>query len=474
MCGIVSIFSYKGLSEVDRNEVRSIRDHMFKRGPDGSGEWYSTDNCIGLGHRRLAIIELSAAGAQPMRNDDASIVIVFNGEIYNYMTLRDSLEKRGYVFRSSSDTEVLLHLYDAKGPDMLHDLRGMFAFAIWDDRKKELFLARDPFGIKPLYYTDNGNTFIAASQVKALLKSSKIDTCPDPAGHAGFFLWGHVPDPFTLYKGIHSLPAGSYMVVDSAGCIVITAYCSPASLLSAAVSSARPTRKEEGEGPFKVGPAETVRSHLIADVPVGVFLSAGMDSTTLVALASEVSGSGLNTVTLGFNEYINMHDDETALAALVADKYRTVHQTIWVSREDFQNDIDGLLKAMDQPSTDGVNSYFVSKAAAKAGLKVAISGLGGDEIFGSYPSFAQVPKMVKMIGPLKNIRSIGKVFRVVSSPFLGRMTSPKYAGLLEYGGTFGGAYLLRRGMFMPWELPYIIGPEMAREGWEKLQTLTQA
>jgi len=180
---------------VDREEVKNIRDHMSPRGPDGSGEWYSSDNRIGLGHCRLAIIDLSAAGAQPMRNDDASRIIVFNGEIYNYKELRDSLEKRGYVFRSSSDTEVLLHLYDAKGPDMLHDLRGMFAFAIWDDRKKELFLARDPFGIKPLYYSGNGNTFLAASQVKALLKSSRVDTSPDPAGHAGFFLWGHVTGP---------------------------------------------------------------------------------------------------------------------------------------------------------------------------------------------------------------------------------------------------------------------------------------
>lgn len=471
MCGIVSIFNYKDPSGIDRDEVRNIRDHMSPRGPDGSGEWYSTDNRIGLGHRRLAIIDLSAAAVQPMRNHDASLIIVFNGEIYNYKTLRVFLEKRGYAFRSSSDTEVLLHLYDAKGPDMLHDLRGMFAFVIWDDRKKELFLARDPFGIKPLYYSENGNTFIAASQVKALLKSPKIDTSPDPAGHSGFFLWGHVPEPFTLYNGIHALPAGSYMVVDNEGSKVVTTYCNPSSLLSSAKSPPRITSKEEMKGLLRSAMLDTVRSHLVADVPVGVFLSAGIDSTTLVALASEISGSGLKTVTLGFNEYINMHDDETALAALVAGKYSTGHHTIWVSRKDFQNDINGLFKAMDQPSIDGVNSYFVSKAAAKAGFKVAISGLGGDEIFGSYPSFAQIPKMVKLLGPLDNIRFIGKVFQVVSSFFLNRMTSPKYAGLLEYGRTFGGAYLLRRGMYMPWELPYIIEPEMAREGWEKLQTL---
>jgi glycosyltransferase involved in cell wall biosynthesis len=216
---------------------------------------------------------------------------------------------------------------------------------------------------------------------------------------------------------------------------------------------------------------DSVQHHLIADVPVGIFLSSGMDSTTLVALASEITKNRLNTVTLGFREYIDTPNDETSLATLVADRYRTTHETVWVAKEDFQHELDRLLHAMDQPTIDGVNSYFVSLAAKKAGLKVALSGLGGDELFGSYPSFVQLPRMVKMFKPYNDAPLLGKAFRAVSAPFLKHLTSPKYAGLLEYGGSYPGAYLLRRGMFMPWELPGLLDEEMVRKGWEELQPL---
>lgn len=218
MCGIVSIFAYNNSAPpIDRDELLRIRDHMITRGPDGCGTWFSVDNRVGLGHRRLAIIDLSETGAQPMALADGSLIITFNGEIYNYQELRDGLEKKGYRFRSTSDTEVLLNLYADKGQEMVHALRGMYAFAIWDERKKGLFLARDPFGIKPLYYADDGRTLRAASQVKALLAGRCVDTAPEPAGHVGFFLWGHVPDPYTIYKGIRSLPAGTSLWVDKEG-----------------------------------------------------------------------------------------------------------------------------------------------------------------------------------------------------------------------------------------------------------------
>ena len=204
MCGIVSIFAYSHPSGVDREELRQIRDQMAHRGPDGSGEWYSEDRRVGLGHRRLAIIDLSDRGDQPMKTEDGNVVIAFNGEIYNYKHLRSELERKGYRFYSQSDTEVLLHLYAEKGVNMLNDLRGMFAFAIWDNKKKELFIARDPFGIKPLYYADDGKTFYVASQVKALLKASHMDTGPEAAGHVGLqrqlagnpLVKGPVPDRF--------------------------------------------------------------------------------------------------------------------------------------------------------------------------------------------------------------------------------------------------------------------------------------
>lgn len=471
MCGIVSIFSYNSPEGVDRRELLRIRDYMTKRGPDGDGEWYSKDNRVGLGHRRLAIIDLSESGAQPMQTADGRYVISFNGEIYNYQALRAGLQARGYRFKSTSDTEVLLQLYADKGPEMLNELRGMFAFVIWDNVKRELFLARDPFGIKPLYYSDDGNTFRVASQVKALLAGGRIDTNPEPAGHVGFFLWGHVPGPYTLYKGIRSLPAGSFILVDQTGQRSLKSYCSVTGIFTDAEKSKVDLNKEEVQERLRDALLDAVRHHLIADVPVGVFLSAGMDSTTLVALATELKRTRLNTVTLGFREYIDTHDDETPLATLVADCCHTEHQTVWVSKEDFHNELTQLLDDMDQPTTDGVNSYFVSKAAVKAGLKVAISGLGGDELFGSYPSFSEIPKMVRVFEPVRNVPVLGKAFRVISAPLLKHLTSPKYAGLFEYGGSYAGAYLLRRGMFMPWELPGLLDGEMVREGWGELQTM---
>src|SRR5213078_4118363 len=207
-------FSYRGGPPVAEPELFAIRDRMTSRGTDGAGIWISEDRLIGLAHRRLSIIYLSPGGAQPMFDHTGTFGITFNGEIYNYRELRAELRNKGFRFRSTSDTEVLLQLYADRGMAMLDSLRGMYAFALWDDRKKALFLARDPYGIKPLYYADDGKTFRVASQVKALVAGGNIDTTPNPAGHAGFFLWGHVPDPYTLYRGIRAVPAGSFVCVE--------------------------------------------------------------------------------------------------------------------------------------------------------------------------------------------------------------------------------------------------------------------
>ena len=218
MCGINGIFAYKvSAPEVDLAELIAVRDSMAARGPDGAGEWFSSDRRVALGHRRLAIVDLSETGAQPMASADGTFHITFNGEIYNYQAIRDRLLSKGVVFKSHSDTEVLLHLYAEKGPAMLDELRGMYAFAIWDASRRQLFLARDPFGIKPLYYATDGKTFRFASQVRALLKARSIGTEADAAGRVGFMLWGCVPEPYTLYSGIRALPAGSWMTVSSEG-----------------------------------------------------------------------------------------------------------------------------------------------------------------------------------------------------------------------------------------------------------------
>jgi asparagine synthase (glutamine-hydrolysing) len=471
MCGIAAIFAYGStVNGVDRDDLRRIRDHMVTRGPDGFGEWYSGDNRVGLGHRRLAIIDLSDRGSQPMRNREGSLVISFNGEIYNYRVLRDSLERKGHRFSSASDTEVLLHLYEEKGETFLGDLRGMFAFILWDEKKKILFMARDTFGIKPLYYADNGRVVRVASQVKALLKGNDIDTRPEPAGHVGFFLWGHVPEPYTLYKGIVALPAGSSMTIDEAGNKTLRRYCDLTSVFVEAEGQAEGAKAADVHQVLREALIESVRHHLIADVPVGIFLSSGLDSSTLVALACEITPSEkLNTVTLGFKEYEGTIDDETILAEQVARHYGTRHRTIFVSKQDFINDLPRVLASMDQPTIDGINSYFVSKVAVETGLKVALSGLGGDEIFGGYPSFREIPHAVSILSPFAGLRPLGSALRRITSPILKRFTSPKYAGLLEYGTRYGGSYLLRRGLYMPWEVSEILDRDLVREGLETLQ-----
>jgi asparagine synthase (glutamine-hydrolysing) len=473
MCGIAAIFVYDpSTAKVNREEMARMLGRMKSRGPDGEGEWYSVDASLGLGHRRLSIIDLSENGSQPMCSDDGRAVIVFNGEIYNFKELRRELELKGHHFRSQSDTEVLLHLYQEHGEAMVHKLRGMFAFAIWDETKRGLFLARDPFGIKPLYYADDGKVFRAASQVKALLACGGIGHTPEPAGHVGFFIWGHVPEPYTLHAGIRALPAGSHVWVDARGPHAIKSFCSIRTMLAEAKAPAPVPNAANPRSILHQALLDSVQHHLIADVPVGVFLSAGLDSTTIAALAAEAGGT-LRTVTLGFHEFKGTNQDESPLAETVAAQYGAKHQTIWVTRADFQRSYDQLLEAMDQPSIDGVNSYFVSRAATQAGLKVALSGLGGDELLGGYPSFQEIPRAVASFAPLRLLPFVGRSFRYVSAGVLPYFTSPKYAGLLEYGGTYGGAYLLRRGMFMPWELPQVLDEELVRDGWQELQTLSR-
>ena len=292
MCGITGIYSYHSAAEiVDHDELIRMRDHMARRGPDGSGEWFSKDRRVGLAHRRLAIIDLSDTAAQPMQDTDGRHIITFNGEIYNYELLRQRLEQNGHVFRTHSDTEVLLHLYAEKGEAMVDDLRGMFAFAIWDTDRKALFLARDPYGIKPLYYADDGRQFRFASQVKALHAGGGVSNEPDPAGWTGFYLFGSVPEPFTTYRQISALPAGSTLWVNEGGPQTPKRYFSiaqtwqEAEVLTSA-GRAHSSLPDNGERAAAIADAlrESVRHHLVADVPVGSFLSAGIDSGALVGL----------------------------------------------------------------------------------------------------------------------------------------------------------------------------------------------
>jgi asparagine synthase (glutamine-hydrolysing) len=468
MCGITGSFAWAAsAAPVDRDELRRMRDHMAARGPDGAGEWFSASGRTGLAHRRLAIIDLSERGAQPMSSADGRFQITFNGEIYNYRELRERLLADGAELHTESDTEVLLHLYARLGADAVHELRGMYAFAIWDELKDELFLARGPFGIKPLYYADTSGTFRFASQVRTLLLAP-VDSSPEPAGHAGFYLWGSVPEPWTLYRGIRALPPGHTMVVGRNGIRPSRPFCNIASILREAAATPAFGSRETALEAISAAIKDSVLAHQVADVPVGVFLSAGLDSC-IIASAAAFHGANSYTLTLGFREFAGTLEDEVPLAEQVARSLDAWHSTLMTSREDFEGEREKLFAAMDQPSIDGVNTWFVARAAAQMQLKVALSGLGGDELFASYPSFRQLPRLVhysRLWAPW-----VGKAFRRAVSPLASRLTSPKYAGLLEYGHDLGGAYLLRRCLFAPWELPSVMDPDMARQGLEDLQTL---
>ena len=473
MCGIAGIFAYHYPAlPVDREELRQIRDHMAARGPDGGGEWLSEDGRVGLAHRRLSIIDLSERAAQPMSSGDGQLVVSFNGEIYNFRELRRGLEAHGSVFRTESDTEVLLHLYAEKGEAMLRDLRGMFAIALWDGRKKGLLLARDPYGIKPLYLADDGWTVRVASQVKALLGSPRVSRVAEPAGLAGFYLFGSVPEPFTLYQEIRSVPAGSYQWVDSTGPRQAVQYFSLAATWVHGGRGPQVSTMETQEAVRKAV-LDSVRHHLVSDVPVGAFLSAGIDSGALAGLMKDAGQENVQAVTIAFEEFRGTQGDEAPLAAEVARVYGLRHSVRVVGEGEFREDLPRILSAMDQPSTDGINTWFVSKAAHEAGLKVAISGLGGDELFGGYPSFRTVPRWARRLwlpGHVPGAGALLEQFHTAFAPLFPAL-HPKTAGLLRYGASFAGAWMLQRGLFLPGELGAVLGKELAREGLRRLRPL---
>ncbi|MCG6885827.1 MAG: asparagine synthase (glutamine-hydrolyzing) [Proteobacteria bacterium] len=475
MCGIAGIFAYHyAAPPVERAELRGIRDHMARRGPDGKGEWLAGNERVGLAHRRLAIIDLHERAAQPMTSDNEQLVISFNGEIYNYLQLRRELEAKGRRFSTDSDTEVLLQLYAEKGVAMLTELRGMFAFALWDARKQAVLLARDPYGIKPLYYADDGWTLRIASQVRALRASPRVSAQPEPAGIAGFYLFGHVPEPWTTWQEIRAVPAGCYLWADATGPAESVPYFSLARLWAEAESRAEAGRNAGGDVQQQVRAAllDSVKAHRVSDVPVGAFLSAGVDSGALIGLMAETAGQPVQTVTLAFDEYRGSANDEAELAAQVAQCYGTQHTTRRVTAKEFQDDLPNILTAMDQPSIDGINTWFVAKAAREQGLKVAITGLGGDELFGGYPSFRDIRHWNRMFGLAARMPGLGGLTRRLMTALpLPAKLSPKAAGLIEYGGSVAGAYLLRRGLFMPWELPALMGRELTQQGLRRLQPI---
>src|ERR1039458_9179412 len=474
MCGIAGNLKFGSGPPVDARLLESVRDTMRKRGPDGAGLWCSADGQVGLAHRRLSIIDLSPGGQQPMATADGRLRIVFNGEIYNYPELRRELIAQGHQFRSTSDTEVLLHLYDRYELEMFRFLRGMYAFGLWDESKRRLLLARDPLGIKPLYLAQLRGELWFGSQVRALVAAG-FPGAEDLFGLVGFDLWGHVPEPYTMFREIRQLPAGSYMVVDAGGKSTSKRFWSLSAYLASDTNGSNSEKAMDPAGMPMLAAAlkDTVSRHLVADVDVGFFLSSGRDSSTLLALASELGHPGLRTVTLGFDEFKGSEQDETVLAQQLADQLQCKHSSIYLSRSEIASMMDRFLESMDQPTIDGLNTFLVSSAAAASGLKVSISGIGGDELFAGYSTFQDVPRLVGALARVPGAHTFGRMFTVVADPVLRHFTSPKYAGILQYGVDYEGAYLLRRGLFMPWELPRILDPDLVREGLKELSPIAR-
>jgi asparagine synthase (glutamine-hydrolysing) len=378
MCGIAGILGAGDGSDV-QDAVERMVEHLQHRGPDASGR-LALDGVV-LGHTRLAIIDLSAAGRQPMRTADGEQAITYNGEIYNFREV--AAELRDVEWHSRTDTEVVLRAYAKWGPDCVERLRGMFAFAIWDPQRQELFLARDRLGIKPLYYYAANGLFVFASEIRALLASGLVPRRLDPLGLADYLSYQSLPAPRTMIEGVRALLPGTWLLVDRFGHLNEHTYWDLLDSASPDAAHASPEDNQRRTGDLL---RESVAMHLVSDVPLGAFLSGGIDSSLVVGLMRE-AGQLPHTFSVAFAE---REFDETRHARTVATCFDTHHTEILLREEDLLDQLPHAFGAMDQPTGDGVNTYVISGAVRAAGITVALSGLGGDELFGGYPSFKRL------------------------------------------------------------------------------------
>ncbi|MDQ6949480.1 MAG: asparagine synthase (glutamine-hydrolyzing) [Actinomycetota bacterium] len=413
-------------------EAGQITERLRHRGPDATGR--RDFGYCSLGHTRLRIIDLSPRGDQPLANEDENVWAVFNGEIYNFGELRTGLETRGHRFRSQTDTEVLVHLYEEHGIDMARYLHGMFAFAIWDDRRRQLMLCRDRLGIKPLYYRMSGDRISFASEVQALTRPG--DTI-DPAALYSYLRLGWIAGPNTIRSNILELLPGHRLVLQD-GREQSTSYWSP----NDDRSEVAPTADELGEALLSA-----TRRHLVADVPVGVFLSSGIDSTIVARLGSNAKAD-LRTYTVAFGSAM----DESTEAAVMAQRLGLPHTVVTIGPQEAIDSVGPFMTNMDQPTVDGMNSWIVSRAVRDAGSLVALSGLGGDELFAGYSTFRHIPRLVGAGKAGGDALPWGRAAAAMGSS--GRIAHSRARRALEaikIGG-WGPAYEAVRGLFGQAEL----------------------
>ncbi|MFN9554406.1 MAG: asparagine synthase (glutamine-hydrolyzing) [Dolichospermum sp.] len=445
MCGIAGVIKLNTDDGSLEAKIEKMQTSLKHRGPDDAGIYISTDKQAALAHTRLSILDLSAAGHQPMSTTDNRYHITFNGEIYNFQELRENLISQGEKFHSQTDTEVILKLYQKIGFNCVQHLRGMFAFAIWDDLEKTCFLARDPLGIKPLYYYQLGTTLVFASELRAVLASGLPAINMSVEGLYGYLTTGSVPEPYTLITDIHCLPAGNWLYWHN-GNTTKKQYWQ-ISFTPEAISP------PEAEEIVRKALLDSIQHHFISDVPVGIFLSGGIDSTTILALATQTQKSQLSTYSIAFAE---SEFNEGELAQKIANHFGAKHTEYQVTSSFAKSILPDFLAAIDQPSIDGFNTFCVSKVAHDHNMKVVLSGLGGDEIFGGYKSFQKVPQMVewgKKLNTLPFLRTglgLG-LERWGTSPKIKRL-----GGFLKQPPTFASAYNTFRGIFSHQEACMII------------------
>ena len=468
MCGIAGIINLKPGSKVSKKYLAGINQRMVSRGPEKSGFWYSQCQQIGFAHNRLSFIDLHQRSDQPLEYLNGRYVITYNGEIYNYAELRQQLIKKEYRFNTQSDTEVIMAMYHCMGVKMLDELRGMFAFAIWDNQEQKLFAARDPFGVKPFYYSTVGEQFVFASQVKSISLETKETLTSNPSAWCGYLLYGSVPEPFTTYKQINALPAGHFLEIDKRGSMKQQAYyCVYDDYYTIEQSKPKSANLENIERSL----TDSVNYHLVADVPVGLFLSAGIDSNIIACLASQLDRSDLVGFTMDFEEF-DQQKNESALAGLAAKKFGLNHQLLNFSIDELTALLDAFFIAMDQPSIDGLNVWMISKVVSEAGYRAVLSGLGGDEVFAGYPSFNDVPKFSKWLKLVKAAKQTGlPVEQLPNLKSLSLFSHPKFAGFANpEENSFYQAYRLKRNIYLKQELREYYEGNNILSGIEELES----
>jgi asparagine synthase (glutamine-hydrolysing) len=448
MCGIVGIVGLK--AQVSPELLERATRSLAHRGPDDSGTVILRDSVpekieVGLGNRRLAILDLSPLGHQPMNDPATGNWIVYNGEVYNFREVRARLEQAGLRFSSLSDTEVILKAYALWGEKCLLEFRGMFAFAIWDAQQRRLFIARDPMGIKPLYYYQSDQYFIFSSEVRTLLGTDLVPRIIDPAGLINYLAFGSVCDPNTLVEGVRSLPPGHSLIWKD-GQITLVQYWDMITTPELSETAGAETRAES-ETEIAALLDESVRMQLVSDVSVGVFLSGGIDSASLVGILNR-NGVQPSTFSIVFRE---PDYSEAQYSRAIAKQFRTDHHEIMVSQPDFFAAIDPALQAMDQPTIDGINTYFVSEKTRAAGVKVALSGLGGDEMFAGYSTFRTVPRMQRFARAWDHVPTVAhsplaNIFAAVTPS---SDQNRKLATLARNGKGIVDPYFLARMLFTP-------------------------